>query len=179
MFVAFLLGLTPLGTFLMIHIGGAVNESKAMLSANAANQSGGARIEYLLEALLFLFLLSKVYYKLPKDKLSLCMTNIGILFVFTLLFFIRFTDGGRLSWYFIIGGVYISTEVCVHKLSDSYVKPLTYILMTFLYFRIVFAWGNLLSPYKTFFENGVRDNDNVWELYEYDHEYDDDKLYKI
>ena len=51
--------------------------------------------------------------------------------------------------------------------------------MGLLYFRILLSWGLLLSPYKTFLTNGVREDDFIWEENEYDHRYDEDKLYKI
>lgn len=60
--------------------------------------------------------------------------------------------------------------------------PLRYglVLMLFaLFMRILLAWGILLSPYKTFLTDGVRDGDYIWEFYEYDHEYDKDKLYNL
>ncbi|MBQ1605223.1 MAG: hypothetical protein II088_00305 [Bacteroidales bacterium] len=62
--------------------------------------------------------------------------------------------------------------------------PLRYglVLMFFaLFMRILLLWGTgkILYPYKTFLTDGVRDGDTTWEQYEYDHEYDKDKLYNL
>lgn len=35
-----------------------------------------------------------------------------------------------------------------------------------------------ISPYKTFFTNGIREGDVIEQLYEYDHGYDEDKFYR-
>jgi len=35
-----------------------------------------------------------------------------------------------------------------------------------------------LSPYKTFFTNGHREGDYIYNIYEYDPQYDVDKFYK-
>ena len=51
--------------------------------------------------------------------------------------------------------------------------------MSFILFaRIVLQWGPMLSPYKTFFTNGVRSYDPIYELYEYDENYAIDKFYR-
>jgi len=47
-----------------------------------------------------------------------------------------------------------------------------------LFLRILTSWGVLLYPYKTFFTNGHRENDYIFERYEYDYNYDKDKFYK-
>jgi len=54
----------------------------------------------------------------------------------------------------------------------------SYVIMIFLYLRILSAWGYQLSPYKTFLTDGVRAYDPIWERYEYDLRYAEDKLYK-
>ena len=48
----------------------------------------------------------------------------------------------------------------------------------FLFVRILVAWGIQLYPYKTFFTNGHREGDFIYEKYEYDQNYDKDKFYK-
>ena len=57
-------------------------------------------------------------------------------------------------------------------------KYLLVFISLFLYIRILVGWGLLLSPYKTFFTNGVRENDPVYEKYEYDRNYTLDKFYR-
>jgi hypothetical protein len=70
-------------------------------------------------------------------------------------------------------------EIIVQAGKDTWVKFSTYAMMIWLYWRILTAWSFQLSPYKTFLTDGVREYDPIWEEYEYDHNYDDDKLYKL
>jgi hypothetical protein len=51
-------------------------------------------------------------------------------------------------------------------------------LSFFLYLRILTAWGTLVSPYKTFFTDGVREGDVIYTKYEYDPYYANDKFYR-
>ena len=64
--------------------------------------------------------------------------------------------------------------VCENK----FAKNLVMVISVILFVRIVFQWSFMLSPYKTFFTNGVRDYDPVYELYEYDENYAIDKFYR-
>lgn len=91
-----LLGLTPLGALLFSLIGGAVNEQKA---SGAIEHIGETRFAYMMEAFIFSLVILKGYDKLAKDKATTCMLNISLLFIWVLLFFVRFTDAGRMSWY--------------------------------------------------------------------------------
>ena len=72
------------------------------------------------------------------------------LFCAILLLFIRSENGGRLGWYFVIGLISTLTVVLSASLKDVLNKLIVYAVVVFLYFRIVLAWGVLLSPYKTF-----------------------------
>ena len=173
--LCFLVGLTPFGSFLMSTLGSEINETKANLSVEF---QGNARFEYFLEAVFFLYLIISQYDKLLRDKNNNAMLNLAILFCSILLLFIRFSDGGRMSWYFMIGVVSIVPQVCASNKKNNYAKPLSYIVLSLLYLRIVISWGILLSPYKTFLTNGVRENDVIYERYEYDQKYADDKMYR-
>lgn len=170
-----LLGLTPVSQFLFDILGGAVNEEKTELSVS---QVGNARIAYILEAVFFLYIILKRYDRINKDSLTQCMLNIALLFIFILCFFVRFSDGGRMSWYFLIGIICIMAEILAKEKNKSLMKVVTLSVMVFLYFRILFAWGIQLNPYKTFLTNGYRENDEVREKYEYDPMYDTNKLYR-
>ncbi len=61
---------------------------------------------------------------------------------------------------------------------DSSTNRVIFIICLLLFFRILYYWGFLLSPYKTFLTNGVRDYDPVYETYEYDENYSKDKFYR-
>ena len=108
----------------------------------------------------------------------ICMQNIAFLFMLTLLMFVRFENGGRLTWVFMIGIACWVAECIANTERNDISKTVMYIVMTLLYLRIVFAWGNMLTPYKTFLTDGVRAYDIIWQKNEYDHRYDNDKLYK-
>ena len=119
------------------------------------------------------------YGKIPKDKYSLCFLNISLLFLFILTFFVQFSDGGRMSWFFLIGIACTISNILVRDVQKPLIRIMLYVVMLLLYIRIVFAWGDLLSPYKTFLTNGVRSNDRIWEKYEYDQNYAKDKFYNM
>lgn len=173
--IGLILGFTPIGSGLMEIIGGAINPVKTNLSISQVHD---ARWAYIGEAAFFLFLISLMYDKIPDDPLTTCMLNIALLFVFTLLFFVRFTDGGRLGWCFLIGIACTVAQICAQDTSGG-IRIGTAIVMILLYVRVLLAWGGQLSPYKTFLRDGVRKGDVIWQKNEYDHRYDNDKLYKI
>ncbi len=172
--LSLLVGLTPIGHVLFDILGGAVNEAKADL----ANKNDSGRLEYVLEAGFFLFLIYNKYDDIAKTNKSLCMLNIALLFIFTLTLFVRFSDGGRMSWYFLIGIANTTAQLSMKNKKNLPVKLITIIMMTLLYFRIIFSWGIYLSPYKTFLTNGDRINDPISERYEYDANYAKDKFYR-
>ena len=47
-----------------------------------------------------------------------------------------------------------------------------------LFLRILLQWNSMLYPYKTFFTNGHREGDRIYEMDEYDEQYDLDKFYR-
>lgn len=172
---ALILGLTPVSSFLFNTLGGAVNEEKTELSSSG---TGSTRIAYIIEAFFFLYIILKRYERIGKDRLSLCMLNIALCFIFVLCFFVRFSDGGRMSWYYLIGIVCTIAEIMSKEAKKSYIKMMTFAVMIVLYLRVLYGWGIQLSPYKTFLTNGVRSGDVIEEKYEYDYKYAKDKLYR-
>ena len=173
--LSLLVGLTPVGTVLFGIMGGAMNEEKV---AGALAHVNTGRIEYVLEAGFFFALIYYKYNDIAKDKLSTCMLNVALLFMFVLTFFVRFTDGGRMSWFFLIGIASIVGQV---SQNGANIRSLRFIIITglsALYIRILIGWGVYLTPYKTFLTEGYRSNDWIRERYEYDYNYDKDKLYR-
>ena len=168
-----LIGLTPLPGALFDTYG-EVNEIRHNLGYS---EEQGFRIAYFLEAMTFLYLISLRYKKLLTDQRGIVLTNIALIFCAVLLFFIRSENGGRLGWYFMIGVIATLSRMDVFKKVEGY-RPIIVILCTFLFLRIVVAWGVLLSPYKTFLTNGHRAGDDIYEKYEYDNNYDNDKFYR-
>lgn len=142
------------------------------------SDESGFRIAYLVEAVFFLGYILYNYHKIPQKPLNLVMLNMGLIFCAILLIFVRSENGGRLGWYYMIGIIATITYLATHTRKITYLGATMLFVSLFLYYRILFAWGVLLSPYKTFFTNGVREGDYIEEKYEYDHNYDLDKFYK-
>ena len=170
-----LLGLSPLPNSLF-----EVYESSSIVERHAEyNASGDLRIPYILEAFFFLYLILKSYKYIPADKSHVVLLNMALIFCGILLLFVRSENGGRLSWYYLIGIIATITSICTYKINIQNKIPIFLIgLSLFLYIRIYTGWQVYLNlyPYKTFFTNGVRAGDYSWENYEYNHEYDNDKF---
>ena len=178
MIIVFLIGITGLPSKLFLFYGDVVEtaSSKALMYADSA--TGKIRFEYIAEAVLFLYVLLKNYSAIENDKSSLLLQNIYIMFCAILLLFCRSTDGGRIAWYSIIGVIALLSNMSQKKQTKD-VASLSLLVSIFLYFRILIIWGILLYPYKSFFSNGHRANDPVYEQYEYDTLYDRDKFYNL
>ena len=170
-----LLGLSPLPNSLFEAYG-----SSSIVERHAEyNASGGLRIAYILEAFFFLFLILKNYKNIPNDKSHIVLMNMSLVFCGILLLFVRSENGGRLSWYYMIGIISTLTSICTYNINIKNRVPLFLIgLSLFLYIRIYNNWQeyNLLFPYKTFLTNGYRDNDNIRKNYEYNYNYGEDKF---
>lgn len=136
------------------------------------------RFEYIAESLLFLYILLKNYDAVGRDKRSLLLQNSYIMFCTILLLFCRSTDGGRIAWYSIIGVIALISNMSLNSRYKN-IAPLSLLICIFLYFRILILWGVLLYPYKSFFTNGHRNYDPVYEEYEYDERYNIDKFYNL
>lgn len=144
------------------------------------NSSSSFRFAYALEALVFLYIIIKRYRYIPNDNLNIVMLNLALFFCATLLFFVRSPNGGRLSWYFMLGLIVtISNVVSVGRGQKNW-SMLMIVLCLFLNMRIFISWqhGYLLYPYKTFLTNGYRDEDKVNKKFEYDEQYAVNKFYR-
>ena len=106
------------------------------------------------------------------------MANTYLMFCGLLLFFCKSSDGGRISWYCLIGIIVILEKFCRYK-STVQLKVFITLMSFVLFYRILLAWGTLLYPYKTFLTPGIRQGDIIERYYEYDHAYDYDKLYNL
>jgi hypothetical protein len=173
MVVLFVLGLTGLPTALFDAYG-EVDDARA----GVVRSESGFRFPYLVEAVFFLYLILSKYNEIPQRKLSIVLCNMAIIFCGILLFFIKSENGGRLSWYYMIGVISTISYLSTIQLKSRPYAILMIVVCFFLYIRIVDAWGIQLSPYKTFLTDGIRKGDYIEELYEYDHGYDTDKFYR-
>jgi hypothetical protein len=95
-----------------------------------------------------------------------------------LLFFIKSENGGRLSWFYMIGLISTLTYLLTFKRKFNFKAFSLLVVSAFLFLRILFSWGIMLYPYKTFFTNGARKGDFIYDKYEYDYGYDKDKFYR-
>ena len=176
MLALLIFGVSGLTKYVFSISGDAINNAKIAGYANTAEF--GFRIEYVIESALFLFILLMNYKKIGEDERSLTMMNVYLMFCGVLLFFCKSSDGGRISWYCLLGVIVILEKLCRPK-SAVPLKSFITLLCFVLFYRILSSWGILLYPYKTFLTPGIRQGDFIEELYEYDHTYDNDKLYNL
>ena len=101
MLVLLLIGISGVTRFVFSISGDVVSNARIAGYANTAEI--GFRIEYVIEAMLFLFILLINYRRIDDDELSLTMTNVYLMFCGLLLFFCKSSDGGRISWYCLLG----------------------------------------------------------------------------
>ncbi len=138
----------------------------------------GFKYEYIIEAFVFLYIVLKNYRYIPITKKDTVMLNALLGFCAILLLFVQSLNGGRLGWFYMIGVIVTLSTICNGLKEKSQTRVLVLLMSFFLFTRIVFQWGYMLSPYKTFFSNGIRDYDPIYEKYEYDENYKVDKFYR-
>ena len=181
MIAALLLGLSSVPNSLFSAYG---DMSQVEMQADYS-AAGEFRIAYLLEAVFFLWIIWDNYDDFENcDMQTRVLLNMSLIFCALLLFFIRSENGGRLSWYYMIGIICTLTTIAMKNQNIHSLAPILIVVMLFLYLRIFNAWQGQnnylldLYPYKTFLSPGYREGDYSYEHYEYDHGYDDNKLYR-
>lgn len=173
MVAAFFLGLSG-GPSAIFAAYGEVDSQRADVAGNET----GFRIAYLIEAVFFLYIILKKYDEIPLRRVNIVLTNMALTFCLILLFFIKNENGGRLSWYYMIGVISTITYLCTHRYQNKQFANIIVLVCFFLFNRILTSWGMMLYPYKTFLTNGFRKGDDIEARYEYDHNYDRDKMYR-
>ncbi|MDE6301587.1 MAG: EpsG family protein [Muribaculaceae bacterium] len=136
------------------------------------------RPEYILESIFFLWLIFISYNRKDFTKPDIIHMNIAIIFCLILALFCRSSDGGRISWFFMIGLISLFSKMYSKPKSISVYGVALSLVSALLYIRILVVWGILLSPYKTFLTDGIRRGDYIHEFFEYDRRYNDNKFYK-
>ena len=140
-----------------------------------------ARIAYFLEVAVFSYIILSNYKYIGNKKEEIVFLNMALMFCCILLIFIRSENGGRLSWYFIVGLI-ITIANMINYVPRAKVRQLqTMVIVLFfgLFFRITLSWGIMIRPYKTFLTTGYRQGDWIREKYEYDNRYNNDKFYRL
>ena len=138
----------------------------------------GFRWAYLLEAAFFLFVILWNYRNITNKAKDIIMLNTALVFCAILLFFIKSENGGRLGWFFMIGVLCTLSNICIKNKKILSQGVLMFAVCFALFYRILSGWGGMLYPYKTFLTDDVRENDEIWLQYEYDHNYDENKFYR-
>lgn len=175
MIVLLTLGIVGIGEAFAKIAGLTQNEN---LLAHVESMENTLRYEYILEAFLFLYLLGANYKSIEPNKRTLAYLNLYLAFCGILLLFCKSSDGGRLSWYGMIGVAILLTRFCEGRRNLQ--QRIVLLLMFFvLYFRILYSWQFNLCPYKTFLTPGHTGAEWIYEQYEYDQYYDIDKFYNL
>ncbi len=158
---------------------GEITNTELRMGAMEEQNTIGFRIEYLLEAIVFVTLILLRYNRIDENNhTEVTLVNMAFVFCGILLVFVQSQNGGRLSWYYMSGLISTLTILATKDRRIDYYNIALMAMSILLYLRILLAWGVQLYPYKTFLSNGHRDGDYIYEIYEYDNRYDDDKLYR-
>ena len=174
------MGVFNLGNFLIGIFGDAVEDEKRQM-IYAAEASNSVRIDYLLEVAVFLYIILNNYRYIPNERRLIVMQNMAFGFMVIMLVFVRSTNGGRIAWFYSLGIISSLTALATSERKVVNIGMLVIVLNFGLYWRILTGWGSIgvFYPYKTFLTPGHRPGDHVWEEYEYDEGYDDDKFYRL
>ena len=176
MIIALLFGISPIPNALFSAYG---DMSQVELQSDYS-ASGGFRIEYAIEVIFFLWIILKNYQLYDVSKTDRVLLNLSLMFCATLLFFIRSDNGGRLSWYYMIGVICTLTNIATFRINRNSIAPLLILVCFLLMARVYHGWQAYMNlyPYKTFLTDGHRKGDPVFDNYEYDVNYDGDKMYR-
>lgn len=174
--VSFVIAFSPLATMLLA-LSGDVLDNVQRGEGYAADDQG-FRFDYVLEVIVFMYVFKRNEKLIPRDKVTMTYVNISYIFCATLLIFMRFGQGGRIGWFFMIGFIYCLSLFATMKRQIGDMKLFVVLLSMFLFLRITNGWSSLLQPYKTFLTNGVPSAKVIYDNYEYDVKYTDDKFYR-
>lgn len=178
LFIAFLLGLTPLASSLFSIFGDAADATKR--TADYIRDTGSsARLDYIFETFFFIWILAKSKYLFLKDNKHRVYYNMTFVFCAVMLIFIRFGQGGRIAWPFMIGPIYMLASIIHRTKINDYLKKVAILVCMVLFIRISTSWDFNLAPYKTFFTDGYPCGLRyIYDRYEYDANYTDNKFYR-
>ena len=176
MFICLIIGLTGIPSFLF-RVYGDVADMQTR-SDSYMEKEIGFKFEYITETCVFLYFLLKNYTFLSTSKKDLVLQNALLAFCAILLLFVKSLNGGRLGWYYLIGVIATFSNLDYRLSITKNTKAIISVISIVLFIRILIQWDYMLSPYKTFLTNGVRNYDPIYEKYEYDQNYAIDKFYR-
>lgn len=166
-----LIGLTSLPLSMVASIGSS--------GKGYVDQMQGFRVEYVIEVVMFVWVFFKNYQYFPSDKKTLTMLNGSIAFCGFLLFFMRFGQGGRMSWFYMFFIIYVFTVLANRRHAQVWLRPCIIFVCFTLWLRLTYSWKSMNVPYKTFLTSGEPSGDgSIYEHYEYDTAYTHDKFYR-
>lgn len=177
MVILFLVGLTPIASWMMNTFGDAT-DTQGRTQAYADN-AGGYNYGYLLVAVFFARIMVINSHLLSNNRKDVFFYNMGLMYCAVLLALIRFSSTGRLGWYYMLGLIYTFSVIGLRAGYRTKTRSIILVLSFVMFLRITNAWDFNLSPYKTFLTNGYPCG--IMEIYdenEYDKRYTDDKLYR-
>ena len=175
MVVLFAIGVTNLPASLFSVFGGLMESEERTA---VYEEDFAFRYEYIMEAVLFLYVILFNYHKISNTKRDVVLLNMALTFCGILLLFCLNTQGGRISWYFMLGLIATLSSIAAKNKLFSSDNVVLLILSFFLFFRILNSWSFNLCPYKTFLTPGHTGAEWIYEKYEYDEIYDKDKFYR-
>ena len=174
--VSFVLAFSPFATMLLA-LSGDVLDNVQRGEAYAGDFLG-FRFDYVLEVIVFMYIYKRNEKLIPRDKVTMTYVNISYIFCAILLIFMRFGQGGRIGWFFMIGFIYCLSLFATMKRRIGDMKLFVVLISMLLFLRITNDWSSILTPYKTFLTNGEPSGKIVYDLFEYDKRYTDDKFYR-
>lgn len=173
LFAFLLIGVTPIPLWIM----GIAGDTTGKGDYSAQDQ--GFRIEYVVEVVFIVWVLFKNYRYIGREKKTLVFLNMCYVLCAILMMFMRFGQGGRFGWPFFLGLFYMFTMIANRAGVNKHLKGLMILVSFALFMRITLFWGNInLLPYKTFLTDGIPSAPNVYDRYEYDVRYTNDKFYR-
>ena len=172
-----ILGISPFASWAMTFAGDAMGTSSR--TNEYANNMQGFQIWYVIEAIVFMFIVFRNYSTIKKSPKELTFLNMTIAFCGILVAFMRFGQGGRFGWFYFIGIIYMFSKFVAISSKKVWIKYLIHFLCFVLFMRVLISWESLLIPYKTFLTDGnPSGNSQLYEENEYDYGYTIDKLYR-
>lgn len=172
-----ILGVSPFASWTMSFAGDAMGTE--IRTNEYVSDMQGFQIWYIIEAIVFMFIVFRNYAKINNSPKQLVFLNMTIAFCGILVAFMRFGQGGRFGWFYFIGIIYTFSTLVTIPSQKGWLKYLIHSLCFVFFMRILSSWVFLITPYKTFLTDGHPSGGaSLYEENEYDYGYTDNKFYR-